>query len=126
MRYRVRDKYINQFFEGCSDSMIKNMQKEGLTIDTIRAIHAGRGIEMPLAYWIEETFIPITERKPKTRKVMDYCDEGRHYIVIRKYEAINPFNLYRLNGRSRKKIAEYGDMQSVLWTILQDGYGIRG
>lgn len=55
--------------------------------------------------------------KHKTRKIMEYSDEGRHYLVIRHFEAINPYALYRITydgKRHRKKIAEYGDMQSIL------------
>ena len=66
--------------------------------------------------------------KHKTRKIMEYSDEGRHYLVIRHFEAVNPYALYRITydgKRHRKKIAEYGDMQSILWHILQDGYGVR-
>lgn len=59
----------------------------------------------------------------KTQKVMDILLHGKFYVCILDMEAKrNPYKLYEKwydMGWHRKKLAEYGDMDSVLMHILQ-------
>lgn len=62
----------------------------------------------------------------KTRKVMELQFNGDWYIcVLDMTGQRNPYNLYRKwydMGWHRKKIVEYGDMDSVLFHLLQMKY----
>ena len=65
------------------------------------------------------------------KTVMQLDDNGKHYRVIKDMDTDrNPYSIYKytFDGEiklHRKKIAVYQDFQSVLWHILQDGYGVR-
>ena len=62
----------------------------------------------------------------KTKKVMDLGWYGKNYICIYDFTAKrNPYKLYEEYynlGNHRKKIAEYMDLDSVLFHILQTKY----
>lgn len=62
----------------------------------------------------------------KTRKVMELQYNGAGYICILDMTTQrNPYKLYRKwydMGWHRKKIVEYGDMDSVLFHLLQMKY----
>ena len=127
MRYRVKDEYVDFFYGDESTEEIEEIQSRGHSLDELTRLYQLWNIGAcgkTLVEWLDEEFIPIV-RQPKTRKVMEFNDEGRHYLVIYKYGAVNPFVLYRITYGHRKKLTEYANMQSVLWHILQDGYGVR-
>ena len=62
----------------------------------------------------------------KTRKVMELQLDGNWYICVLDMTAQrNPYKLYRKwwdGGWHRHKIVEYGDMDSVLFHLLQMKY----
>lgn len=62
----------------------------------------------------------------KTRKVMELQYNGAWYICILDMTTQhNPYKLYRKwwdGGWHRRKIVEYGDMDSVLFHLLQMKY----
>lgn len=125
MRYRVKDEYVDSFYGGMfSTEEVEKMQTQGHSLDELTRLHREWNIEVCLVEWLDEEFTPIV-RQPKTRKVMEFNDEGRHYLVIYKYGAVNPYVLYRVKDGHRKKLTEYANMQSALAHILQDGYGWR-
>lgn len=58
----------------------------------------------------------------KTRKVMDIQYGDKQYICIEDRTKVNWYNLYEKwydRGWHRKKIAEYADMSSILFHLLQ-------
>ena len=69
----------------------------------------------------------------KTRQVLDFCDNGRKYKVIYKYDdAFNPYRIYNLytgwnqygyRTERRKEVARYADMNSCFWWFAQNGIG---
>lgn len=68
----------------------------------------------------------------KTRKVLDFCDCGKCYTVIRHEGDINPYWIYHhysdygVDGflhHHKKLMEKYGDMQSCFWWFLQNVYG---
>ena len=64
----------------------------------------------------------------KTRKVMELQFDGNWYICIQDYTAkFNQFKLYHKYydcGYHKKKIAEYGNIDSVLFHLLQMKYPV--
>jgi len=65
-----------------------------------------------------------------TRKIMDIELWGKKYFCIHEPGAVNPYKLYEKwydRGWHRKKIAEYGNMDSIMFHLMQIKYpyGIR-
>lgn len=71
---------------------------------------------------------------PKTRKIMDFCDQGRCFQVIRVYgeKDFNPYYLYEIYNapnkygyitQHRKRIVKYANMASVFYWFLQNNIG---
>ena len=58
----------------------------------------------------------------KTRKVLDICESGNHFVCIYDSSKVsNPYILYTKwydKGWHRKKVIEYADFPSVLYHLF--------
>lgn len=64
-----------------------------------------------------------------TKKIMEMSDKHTYVVIKDDSAKFNPYKVYNKwydGGWHRKKLTEYGDLQSVLWYLLQIEYGVKG
>ena len=68
----------------------------------------------------------------KTNQVMQFCDNGIEYKVIKYYGEINPYRIYKCFyapdrygylTKHRKMIVKYANLNSCFWWFVQNNLG---